>query len=160
MLGNARYSVEVWAMDLLGRKVSYRSITLNDIFTVTFLELDELESSRLDSVSEEMLNRLPYGFLVLPANQREISYIAKSTTDPQTLETFVTHAFLIPREMHVFFQGELNALDLVTKPDGYGIDDIDRLSVIQFIFTQIVEAGLLSPYQLKALSDLKTPKPE
>lgn len=148
---NYGFKIEVDTLECFGHAIPYHSLTLNSVLTVMFIELDELEFSLLESEPLPTLAELPAGVLVLPGLQSDVRHILVRHNGKRGEAGLQTHAFLVPREQHQFFLGELNALDLMTRPNDFGIEDIDRLSVVEFIFQHVVRTDILDPYQLKQL---------
>lgn len=148
---NYGFKIEVDTLACFGRDVPYRSLILNSVLTVMFIELDELESSLLEGEQLPTLAELPAGVLVLPGLQPYVRHVPVRHKGVRGDAGLRTHAFLVPREQHQFFLGELNALDLMTRPDDFGIEDVDRLSVVEFVFQYVVNAEILDAYQLKRL---------
>jgi hypothetical protein len=145
------YKIEVDSLEYFGRSIQYRAIGLNSVLYILFLQLSEAESLTLRENPKDYLSGLPYGFLILPSNEPEMHYMLIADTSPSTDKVLKTHAFFVPREQFTFFLGELNVLDVIAKPENFGIWHIDRLEVIRFIYKYIVQPDMLPSYIFKHL---------
>ncbi|MFB9991964.1 hypothetical protein ACFFLM_08330 [Deinococcus oregonensis] len=148
---NYGYKIEVDSLEYFGRSIQYKAIGLNSILYIRFLQLNEVESLALRENPADYLSGLPYGFLILPSNELTMHYMLMTDTPPNTGDVLKTHAFFVPREQFTFFLGELNVLDVMAKPEHFGIWHIDRLEVIRFIYKHIVQPNVLPSHIFKHL---------
>jgi hypothetical protein len=150
--GNYGYKIEVDSLEYFGRSIQYRAISLDSILYIRFLQLNESESLTLRENPKDSLSGLPYGFLILPSSELEMRYILIVDAPTNTDDALKTYAFFVPREQFIFFLGELNVLDVMAKPENFGIWHIDRLEVIRFIYKHIIQANVLPSYIFKHIN--------
>lgn len=151
MIANYPYRACLTDINIYGKDLLAYSLSLNHILNVHFVPLSKEDSKKTASLSVDVEGEgfstaadiIIGGFWVLPSEEA-LSGITtiNSCSDEGKI-------FLIERDLFQRFLGEINALMLFTKPDDFGIEDIDGLDVVQFIRDNIIDKNLLSPYVMK-----------